>query len=65
MEQYLKQSGHNIELINMGIPSIGPREYLSLLVNEGFALEPDRVLLSFSIGSDFEESRKRKLISYS
>ncbi|MGC2587818.1 MAG: hypothetical protein WA445_16345, partial [Pseudolabrys sp.] len=65
VEQDLKQSGHNVELINMGIPSIGPREYLSLVVNEGFALEPDRVLLSFSIGSDFEESRKRKLISYS
>jgi hypothetical protein len=65
VEQDLKQSGHNVELINMGIPSIGTREYLSLLVNEGFALEPDRVLLSFSIGSDFEESRKRKLISYS
>ena len=65
VEQYLKQSGHNIELINMGIPSIGPREYLSLLVNEGFALDPDRVLLSFFIGNDFEESRKRKIISYS
>ena len=65
VEQDLKQSGHNVELINMGIPGIGPREYLSLLVNEGFALEPDRVLLSFFIGNDFEESRKRKLISYS
>ena len=65
VEQYLKQSGHNVELINMGIPSIGPKEYLSLLVNEGFALEPDRVLLSFFIGNDFEESRRRKLISYS
>ena len=53
MEKYLKQSGHNVELINMGIPSIGPKEYLSLLVNEGFALEPDRVLLSFTIGSAF------------
>ena len=65
VEQYLKQSGYNVELINMGIPSIGPREYLSLLVHEGFALEPDRVLLSFFIGNDFEESRRRKLISYS
>jgi hypothetical protein len=65
VEQHLKQSGHNIELINMGIPSIGPSEYLSLLVNEGFALQPDTVLLSFFIGNDFEESRKRKLISYS
>ena len=65
VEQYLKQSGHNVELINMGIPSIGPKEYLSLLVNEGFALEPDRVLLSFSIGSAFSESRRRKLLDYS
>jgi len=65
IEQSLKQSGHNVELVNMGIPGIGPREYLSLLVNEGLALEPDKVLLSFFIGNDFEESRKRKLISYS
>ena len=65
MEQYLKESGHNVELINMGIPSIGPKEYLSLLVNEGFALEPDRVLLSFSIGAAFSESRRRKLLDYS
>ena len=65
VEQYLKQSGHNVELINMGIPGIQPRDYLSLLVHEGFALEPDRVLLSFFIGNDFEESRRRKLISYS
>jgi hypothetical protein len=65
IEQNLKQGGHNVEVINMGIPSIGPKEYLSLLVNEGLALEPDRVLLSFFIGNDFEESRKRKLISYS
>src|SRR5215510_781279 len=65
VEQNLKQSGHNVELINMGIPGIGPKEYLSLLINEGLALEPDRVLLSFFIGNDFEESRKRKLISYS
>ena len=65
VEQYLKESGHNVELINMGIPSIGPKEYLSLLVNEGFALEPDRVLLSFSIGAAFSESRRRKLLDYS
>ena len=65
VEQYLKERGHNVELINMGIPSIGPKEYLSLLVNEGFALEPDRVLLSFSIGAAFSESRRRKLLDYS
>lgn len=63
-EQYLKDSGHKVELINMGIPSIGPADYLSLLVHEGFALEPDRVLLSFFIGNDFEE-RRRPIVSYS
>lgn len=64
VEQDLKQSGHNVELINMGIPGIGPREYLSLLVHEGFVLEPDRVLVSFFIGNDFEGQR-RSLVSYS
>src|SRR5262249_41581913 len=64
VEQNLKESGHNVELINMGIPSIGPRDYLSLLVHEGFALEPNRVLLSFFIGNDFEGQR-RNLASYS
>ena len=64
VEQDLKQSGHNVELINMGIPGIGPREYLSLLVREGFGLEPDRVLLSFFVGNDFEGQR-RSLVSYS
>ena len=64
VEQNLKQNGRNVEVINMGIPSIGPKEYLSLLVQEGIALEPDTVLLSFFIGNDFEGQR-RKLISYS
>jgi len=65
VEEYLKQSGHNVELINMGIPGIGPLHYLSLLALEGLVLKPDRVLLSFSIGTDFEEDRQRKLLSYS
>src|SRR5262245_977127 len=69
IEQYLKQSGHNVELVNMGIPGIGPFHYLSLLVQEGFALNPDRVLLSFYIGNDFDEHpgahRRRELITYS
>src|SRR5215831_17849924 len=60
IEKNLKQSGHDVEVINMGIPSIGPREYLSLLVNEGFALEPDRVVLSFFIGNDFEGQRRKR-----
>ena len=64
VEQDLKQSGHNVELINMGIPGTGPREYLSLLTHEGLVLEPDRVLVSFFLGNDFE-GQSRSLISYS
>jgi hypothetical protein len=65
VEQYLNQSGHNVELINMGIPGIGPFDYLSLLALEGLVLKPDRVLISFSIGTDFEERRRKKLLDYS
>ena len=64
VEQYLKQSGHNVELINMGIPSLGPFQYLSLLADEGLSLEPDSVLLSFFIGNDFWDERRSR-ISYS
>ena len=67
LEKYLSQGRDNVELINMGIPNIGPREYLSLLVREGFALEPDKVLLSFFIGNDFQDAapQRRSLVSYS
>ena len=61
VERGLNQSRHNVELINMGIPGIGPRDYLSLLVHEGLALDPDRVLVSFFIGNDFEEVERRSL----
>jgi hypothetical protein len=68
LEQQLKESGHNVELINMGIPGIGPKEYLALLAREGFVLEPDKVLLSFYVGNDFfdlfEESRSFVSHSY-
>ncbi len=55
----------NIDVLNLGIPCIGPRDYLSILVKEGLALQPDMVLLSFFIGNDLKESRKRKLYEYS
>ena len=46
------------ELINMGIPGIGPREYLAVFIHEGLQLKPDMVLLSFFIGNDFLETTK-------
>lgn len=65
IESQLHQENINVELLNMGIPSIGPKDYLSLLVKEGLALQPDMVLLSFFIGNDFREEENRKLHEYS
>lgn len=53
LEEKLNQSGRKTEVINMGIPGLGPRDYLSILVNEGLQLKPDKIVLSFYIGNDF------------
>ena len=45
------------EVLNMGIPGIGPRHYLSLFVREALDLDPDMVVLSFFIGNDILETR--------
>ncbi len=65
IESQLNQQNANFEVLNMGIPSIGPKEYLSLLVQEGLIFQPDMVLLSFFTGNDFDQSDKRKLYEYS
>ena len=66
LEENLNNSGKKTELVNMGIPGIGPKDYLALLVNEGLELKPDMVLVSFFIGNDFSESlRVRRLYRYS
>ncbi|MGB3535113.1 MAG: hypothetical protein WBA13_16570 [Microcoleaceae cyanobacterium] len=56
LEEQFNQAGKNIEIINMGIPGMGPRDYLSILSNEGLDLNPDRVLISFFIGNDFTDN---------
>ena len=43
------------EIINMGIPSVGPRDYLSILLHEGLETQPDLLLLSIYIGNDFTD----------
>ena len=53
LEKKLNKSGQKTEVINMGIPGLGPRDYLSILVNEGLKLNPDRIVLSFYMGNDF------------
>lgn len=66
LESQLQEEGLNIEVFNMGIPSIGPKDYLSLLIREGLQFQPDMVLLSFFIGNDVLEShRQAKWYSYS
>jgi len=60
LESQLKQDKINVEILNMGIPSIGPIEYLSLFVREGLDLKPDMLLLTFYIGNDFTDCSKRK-----
>ena len=68
LEEILRRGGEEIELVNMGIPSIGPKEYLALLSGEGLELDPDLVLLSFFIGNDFHESVRevhRNAVDYS
>lgn len=66
LEEGLNKDGKKVELINMGIPGIGPKDYLSLLNDEGLELEPDMVLLSFFIGNDFMRSaEERSLYTYS
>ena len=47
-----------VEVVNMGVPGTTPRDYLSILVNEGLAFEPDLVLVSFFIGNDFESTAR-------
>jgi len=59
LESQLQEEGINAEVFNMGIPSIGPKDYLSILIREGLQLQPNMVLLSFFIGNDILENHRR------
>jgi lysophospholipase L1-like esterase len=61
LEENLNKSGQKIELLNMGISSTGPKDYLSVLVKEGLELKPDMVMLSFFIGNDFTDPTVEKV----
>jgi hypothetical protein len=53
LEDHLDHGRGQVEVVNMGIPRIGPASYLALLEHEGLRMEPDLVVLSFYIGNDF------------
>lgn len=42
-----------IEIANLGVPAIGPEEYLHLLRTEGLALEPAAIVVNLYLGNDF------------
>ncbi len=56
--------GRNVEIINMGIPSIGPRDYHSLLINQGIRKNPDLVLVSFYVGDDLCEGKANRMLAH-
>jgi hypothetical protein len=64
LEEDLTRASPAAEVVNMGIPSIGPRGYLEVLVNEGLPLGPDMVLLSFFVGNDFTDPDQPPPTSY-
>lgn len=67
LEQRISTDRPNVEIYNLGIPETGPRDYVSILVNEGLRFKPDLVLLCFYVGNDFTASEIpiRKLHDYS
>jgi len=67
-DQLNRNHEQKVEVLNMGIPSTGPQDYLSILMREGLPTKPDLVLLSFYIGNDFkdcESLESRPIHSYS
>jgi len=59
-EKALQDKGYDVEILNMGIISTGPKDYVSVLANEGLELDPDLVLVSFFMGNDFTDDITQK-----
>lgn len=64
LEQKLNVTDPKLEIVNLGLPGIGFREYLAILAREGLALHPDMLLLSIFIGDDILQSTARKYYTY-
>lgn len=61
VEEQLQAQNQSVELYNFGIPFLNPKDYLSVLVNEGLNYDPDMILVSFFMGNDFLDSQDQNL----
>ena len=64
LKEALRERFGNVEVLNMGIPGTGPRDYLELLGGEAAALDPDVVIVSLFLGNDFEPPRRVRSYLY-
>lgn len=62
MQKFLKESGVNSEIVNLGVPVYGNAEELILLKEEGLKYQPDLVLLAWH-PSDYAENVRSNLFS--
>lgn len=54
-------TGRPVEIINLGVPAVGPRFELRLWELEGARLDPDLVVLGFFVGNDLTDESGRPL----
>jgi hypothetical protein len=47
--------GRPVEVVNLGLPGLQPKQYLQMLVDDGMPLRPDLVLVNLFSGNDFLE----------
>lgn len=52
----LVERGHEVEVVNLGVPGYGTHHADALLRADGDALDPDGVVLGFYVGNDFRDN---------
>ncbi|MCI0460494.1 MAG: hypothetical protein L0Z62_26365 [Gemmataceae bacterium] len=52
----LQEALPGVEVCNFGVSAAGPRDYRAILQRDGWAVEPDLVLVSVFVGNDITES---------
>jgi len=60
-----RRLGRPVEVANLGLPSMQPKEYLQILLDDGLALHPDLILLCLYTGNDFQPPGKASLLDAS